>query len=151
MAIGVATRKYARSLDVLPEGITIVTHIGADAEILADRRRISQVAANLMDNAIKYTPAGGRIEVSVFNDSNWAILRVADTGMGIASEDLQRVWERLYRADRSRGERGLGLELSLVKAVVEAHGGTVSLDSKVGAGSTFEIRLHRATPPGSRV
>ena len=128
-------------------GVSLVTHIGADAKVLADRRRISQVAANLMDNAIKYTGKGGRVEVSVFTDSDWAILRVADTGIGVAPEDQSRVWERLFRADRSRGERGLGLGLSLVKAVVEAHGGTVSLDSKVAAGSTFDIRLHRAPAP----
>jgi signal transduction histidine kinase len=126
-------------------GVSIVTHMGADTEIMADRRRISQVAANLMDNAIKYTPAGGRVEVSVFTDPHWATLRVSDTGIGVAPEDQRRVWERLFRADRSRGERGLGLGLSLVKAVVEAHGGTVSLDSKVGAGSTFDVRLPRAT------
>jgi signal transduction histidine kinase len=128
-------------------GVSVVTHIGADAEILADRRRISQVATNLMDNAIKYTPAGGRVEVSVFTGPHWATLRVSDTGIGIAPEDQVRVWERLFRADRSRGERGLGLGLSLVKAVVEAHGGEVRLDSEVGVGSTFDVLLRRASEP----
>ena len=97
----------------------------------------------MIDNAIKYTPPGGRVEVSVFGDGPWAVLRISDTGVGIAPEDRGRVWDRLFRGDRSRGERGLGLGLSLVKAVVEAHGGEVRLESQVGVGSTFEVRLRR--------
>jgi len=124
-------------------GVNIVTHIGSDAKIFADRRRISQVCANLIDNAIKYTAAGGRIEVAVFSDGSSSVLRISDTGVGIAAEDRARVWERLFRADRSRGEPGLGLGLSLVKAVVEAHGGGVKLESELGAGSMFEVRLPR--------
>jgi signal transduction histidine kinase len=122
-------------------GVTVVTHLAPDVRALADRRRISQVCANVIDNAIKYTHATGRVEVSVFALGNDAVLRVADTGVGIAEEDLDRVWERLFRTDPSRGERGLGLGLSLVKAVVEAHGGSVTLDSSLGKGSIFEIRL----------
>jgi signal transduction histidine kinase len=128
-------------------GVSVVTHIGANATILADRRRLSQVAANLIDNAIKYTPTGGRVEVSVFSGPDRATLRVSDTGIGIAREDQSRVWDRLFRADRSRGERGLGLGLSLVKAVVEAHGGEVRLNSEVGVGSTFDVLLRRASVP----
>ncbi len=126
-------------------GVSVVSHIGSDAKIVVDRRRISQVCANLIDNAIKYTRPGGRVEVSVAGDGAWAILRIADTGIGIAPEDRDHVWERLFRADRSGAERGLGLGLSLVKAVVEAHGGEVSLESEVGVGSTFEVRLRRAS------
>ena len=122
-----------------------MTHLGSDAKIVVDRRRVAQACANLIDNAIKYTPSGGRVEVSVFTDGPWAVLRISDTGIGIGPEDRGRVWERLFRADRSRGERGLGLGLSLVRAVVEAHGGEVGLKSEVGAGSTFEVRLPR--PP----
>jgi signal transduction histidine kinase len=122
-------------------GVTVVTHLAPDVQIVADRRRISQVCANLIDNAIKYTAAAGQVEVSVLAADGDGVLRVTDTGVGIAAEDLSRVWERLFRADPSRGERGLGLGLSLVKAVVEAHGGRVTLDSTLGKGSTFEIRL----------
>jgi signal transduction histidine kinase len=122
-------------------GITLVTHLAPNVRVLADRRRISQVCANVIDNAIKYTAATGRVEVSVFAESDRAVLRVTDTGVGIAAEDAERVWERLFRADPSRGERGLGLGLSLVKAVVEAHGGSVKLESTLGVGSTFEVRL----------
>ena len=127
-------------------GVNVVTHIAGDAKVSADRRRISQVCANLVDNAIKYTPSGGRVEVSVANEGAWAILRVSDTGIGIAPEDRARVWDRLFRVDRSRGEPGLGLGLSLVRAVVEAHGGQVNLESQIGSGSTFDVRLQRASP-----
>jgi signal transduction histidine kinase len=122
-------------------GVTIVTHLAPEIRIFADRRRISQACANLIDNAIKYTDAGGRVEVDVLAAGGNAVLRVTDTGVGIAPEDRERVWERLFRADPSRGERGLGIGLSLVKAVVEAHGGNVTLESSLGKGSTFEIRL----------
>jgi signal transduction histidine kinase len=122
--------------------IHVITHIAGDATIFADRRRLSQVCANLIDNALKYTAPGGRVEVFVGHDGLWTILRVSDTGTGIAPEDQSHVWERLFRADRSRG--GLGLGLSLVKAVVEAHGGKVRLESTLGAGSTFEVRLRAA-------
>jgi signal transduction histidine kinase len=126
-------------------GVSVVTHIAEGAKVFADRRRLSQVCANLVDNAIKYTPAAGRVDVSVVSEGDWVLLRISDTGIGIAPEDRARVWERLFRGDRSRGEPGLGLGLSLVKAVVEAHGGRVSLESQIGAGSTFEVRLHRAS------
>jgi signal transduction histidine kinase len=124
-------------------GVSVVTHIGKGARIFADRRRVSQVCANLLDNAVKYTPEGGRVEVWVLAEGAWSIFRVTDTGIGVAPEDRSRVWERLFRGDRSRGERGLGLGLSLVKAVVEAHGGQVTLASEIGVGSTFEVRLPR--------
>jgi signal transduction histidine kinase len=126
-------------------GVHVVTRLMPGIVVMADRRRILQAVANLLDNAIKYTPGGSTVEVSVTADERWGILEVADTGMGIAPEDQPRVWDRLFRADRSRAERGLGLGLSLVKAVVEAHGGEVELHSELGAGATFVVRLPRAT------
>jgi signal transduction histidine kinase len=108
--------------------------------VAGDRARLEQVAANLIDNAIKYTPSGGRVEVSIGRDGN-AMLQVRDTGAGIPPDEMPRIWDRLFRGDRSRAERGLGLGLSLVKAIVEAHGGTVAVESQVGAGSTFTVLL----------
>jgi signal transduction histidine kinase len=99
------------------------------------------VAANLLDNAIKYTPAGGRVEMETRREDGQAVLVVRDTGAGIPPDELPRIWERLYRGDRSRSERGLGLGLSLVKAVVEAHGGRVDVQSGPDRGSTFTVRL----------
>jgi signal transduction histidine kinase len=112
-----------------------------DAVVPGDRTRLEQVAANLIDNAIKYTPSGGRVDVDVVSSADAALLRVRDTGSGIPPDELPRIWERLFRGDRSRTERGLGLGLSLVKAVVEAHGGTVEVQSEVGKGSAFTVRL----------
>ena len=112
-----------------------------DVTVNGDRTRLEQVAANLIDNAVKYTPAGGRVDVSVRREDDRAILEVRDTGVGIGSDELPRIWDRLFRGDRSRAERGLGLGLSLVKAIVEAHGGTVSVSSGVGKGSTFTVAL----------
>ena len=83
------------------------------------------------------------MEVTVSGDETMGLVSIADTGMGIPLSDRPRVWDRLYRGDQSRTERGLGLGLSLVKAVVEAHGGEVVLRSDVGVGSTFEVRLKR--------
>jgi signal transduction histidine kinase len=122
-------------------GVRLVTHLADGVVVCVDRRRLAQVCANVIDNAVKYTPAGGQVEVSVFAAGERGVFRVADSGVGIAPEDLARVWTRLFRADRSRGERGLGLGLSLVKAVVEAHGGEVAVESTLGRGSVFEVRL----------
>jgi signal transduction histidine kinase len=118
---------------------------GPAADVVkGDRTRLEQVAANLIDNAIKYTPAGGRVDIEVTRDDGAVLLRVKDTGAGIPPEELPRIWERLYRGDRSRTERGLGLGLSLVKAIVEAHGGEVAVTTEAGNGSIFEVRLPSA-------
>ena len=107
----------------------------------ADRTRLEQVAANLLDNAIKYTPPGGRVDVEVERAGANALLRVRDTGPGIPPAELPRIWDRLFRGDASRSERGLGLGLSLVKAVVEAHAGKVEARSELGHGATFTVTL----------
>jgi signal transduction histidine kinase len=109
--------------------------------VSADRPRLEQVAANLIDNAVKYTPSGGRVEVAVGRENGQAVLAVRDSGPGIAADELPRIWERLFRGDGSRTERGLGLGLSLVRAIVEAHGGTVQVESAPGQGSRFTVRL----------
>jgi signal transduction histidine kinase len=121
----------------------VALHLRAEpVTVVADRLRLEQVAANLIDNAVKYTPRGGRVDVEVVADGESAVLRVSDTGPGIPADELPRIWDRLFRGDSSRAERGLGLGLSLVKAIVEAHGGTVGVRSEVGRGSTFEVRVN---------
>jgi heavy metal sensor kinase len=116
----------------------------------ADRNRLRRALANLVDNAVKYTPAGGRVTCAARREDGRAIVEVQDTGPGIAADDLPRIWDRLYRADRSRSERGLGLGLSLVRAIVRAHGGEVGVVSSPGEGSTFSIRLPLVVPSSMR-
>ena len=123
------------------KGVVLTAHTPNDIVVEADGTRLEQVAANLIDNAVKYTPAGGRVDVEVLADGNRALLRVRDTGVGIRPDELPRIWDRLFRGDTSRAERGLGLGLSLVKAVVEAHGGSVEVQSEPGRGSAFTISL----------
>jgi signal transduction histidine kinase len=123
------------------KGVRLETHAAPGVSVSADRNRLRQVVANLVDNAIKYTPSGGRVEVQTAQEGGEAVLSVTDTGAGIPAGELPRIWERLYRGDASRSERGLGLGLSLVKAIVEAHGGRVSAQSTPGQGSRFVVRL----------
>jgi signal transduction histidine kinase len=122
-----------------------------DVMVSADRDRLRQVFANLLDNALKYTPAGGQVAITLEKrddrraqgGAEGGAVIVRDTGIGITPEDLPRIWDRLYRGDRSRAERGLGLGLSLVRAYVRAHGGQVSAESTPGQGSTFTVLLPR--------
>ena len=138
----VVTRSIDLYRDVADsKSIVLASDAPADILVSADRARIEQVVANLIDNAVKYTPTGGRVDVHVRRDNDRALLSVRDTGVGIPSDELPRIWDRLFRGDTSRTERGLGLGLSLVRAVVEAHGGTVDVQSEVGTGSTFTVVL----------
>jgi signal transduction histidine kinase len=123
------------------KGVAIAVQAADEAVVAGDRVRLEQVAANLLDNAVKYTPAGGQVFLEVAREGRAAVLRVRDTGRGIPLDELPRIWDRLYRGDMSRAERGLGLGLSLVKAIVQAHGGTVSVASDPGHGSTFTVSL----------
>ena len=122
-------------------GVALKADMPAGLTAPADRDRLRQALANLVDNAIKYTPRGGRVDLSAASEPPAVVIRVADTGPGISEQDLPRIFDRLYRGDQSRTTRGLGLGLSLVRAYVEAQGGTVSVTSKPGNGSVFEIRL----------
>ncbi len=121
--------------------VSLSVDVDPNAMISADRVRLEQVAANLLDNAVKYTPAGGTVTVEARCDGPRGVLKVRDTGIGIPADEVPRVFERLFRGDTSRTERGLGLGLSLVKAIVEAHGGTVQVSSEPGTGSTFTVSL----------
>jgi len=121
----------------------VALHLEAPTEVwlLTDRSRMRQAVANLLDNAIKYTPAGGRVEITGLREGDTAVIAVQDTGIGMTAAELPKIWDRLYRGDQSRSERGLGLGLSLVRAVVQSHGGRVEVSSGVGSGSTFRIVL----------
>jgi len=117
--------------------------------VLADRQRLAQVLLNLARNAITYTPNGGIVSITVERlDTHYIALAVADTGIGIPPEDLERVFERFYRTDASRARTsgGFGLGLAIVRDLVNAMGGSVSVTSKVGEGSCFRVLLRIATP-----
>ena len=121
--------------------ISISTALPEACEVAVDRTRMRQVFANLLDNAIKYTPEGGGVSISINREQDWAVAVFRDTGVGIPSDEQDKIWARLYRGDKSRSQRGLGLGLSLVKAVVEAHGGRATVSSEVNKGSEFVVRL----------
>ncbi|MGA2244822.1 MAG: HAMP domain-containing sensor histidine kinase [Verrucomicrobiota bacterium] len=125
--------------------IPVRTELPPACELRVDRTRMRQVFANLLDNALKYTPPNGSVTVSVREEPDRAEVIFRDTGIGIAPEEQKKIWARLYRGDKSRSERGLGLGLSLVKAIVEAHQGRVTVASQEGAGAAFTVTL-RKTP-----
>ena len=112
-----------------------------DIQIEGDHNRLSQVLANLVDNAVKYTPEGGHVRIALEADATHVRITVADTGIGIPDEDQALIWQRLYRSRNARQEKGLGLGMSIIKAIVDAHGGNVTFTSAIGQGSTFVLTL----------
>jgi signal transduction histidine kinase len=122
-------------------GIEFDVDVPAGMVVNADRDRLRQALANLVDNAIKYTGRGGRVDVRATSDYQQTRIAVSDTGTGIAEQHLPRIFDRLYRGDQSRATRGLGLGLSLVRAYIEAQAGQVTVTSTPGKGSTFTIIL----------
>jgi signal transduction histidine kinase len=121
--------------------ISLSSSCAPDLVVRGDQQRLLQMLANLVDNAIKYTPVGGRVEIAASATENSVLLTICDSGTGIPSEDLNKIWDRSFRGDKSRAQRGLGLGLSLVKAVVIAHGGTIDVSSIQGQGTKFSIHL----------
>jgi signal transduction histidine kinase len=121
------------------KGVAIRADAPPDLCLTADHNRMRQVLANLLDNGIKYTPRGGSVILRAFERGGQAVIIVEDTGIGIPPEEASKIWERLYRVDKSRSQRGLGLGLSLVRAVVRAHEGSVEVSSSPGVGSSFTL------------
>lgn len=105
--------------------LSLTHHLSDDRAVLADREQVARVLTNLLHNAIKFTPAGGRIEIGAQPDGEWVRVTVTDTGPGIPSADRERIFERFYRADRARRSGGTGLGLAIAKHIVEAHGGRI--------------------------
>ena len=118
-------------------------------EATFDRARVLQVAAILLDNAVKYTPQGGSITVRLLEEDGQAALEVSDTGVGMQEDELPLIFERFYRIDSSRTDGGAGLGLSIARQIAESHGGEIRVRSTSGEGSTFTLLLpkrhqHRA-------
>jgi two-component system phosphate regulon sensor histidine kinase PhoR len=136
------------------KGLELVLPPAPDAPVLVNgnSQRLEQVFTNLLENAIKYTPSGGRVSVNVRATPREVVVDVEDTGIGIPAMSLPRVFERFYRVDRSRSREmgGTGLGLAIVKHVMRAHGGTVDVRSEEGRGSTFTITLPRLSENAAR-
>lgn len=131
------------------KGVTVATSLPDTLYAWMDSNRIRQVLANLVDNAVKFTPTGGRIEVGASFADTGVMIRVVDTGIGISAQDLPRIFDRLFRGEKSRSHYGLGLGLSMVQAVVRAHQGSIDVESHAGKGSIFRVFLPGSTARSS--
>jgi heavy metal sensor kinase len=143
--LGGLAASTANEMSLLAEekSIRLRTHATPGVHVEGDRTRLQQIIANLVDNAIKYTQAGGEVEINVVIEGNTAVLEVSDNGPGIPSHALPHVFERFYRADkaRSRASGGAGLGLSIVKAICAAHNADIKVSSQEGRGSCFRVEL----------
>jgi signal transduction histidine kinase len=142
-------RDVVRRARILAPDHAIVARLDEAVRVHGNRDQLERVATNLLDNAVKYTPAGGRIEVEAQRAGDEVRVTVSDTGRGIPPDDLPRIFDRFYRADRarSRQEGGTGLGLAIVQAIVHAHGGQVEAESVVGAGTTIRVTLPSTGEP----
>lgn len=142
-----ASRFESAAIDA---GLTMEVLVAPVPEVRGSGRDLSLLVRNLLDNAVRYTKAEGAVVASVSADNGSVVVRVCDTGAGIPSKELSRVFERFYRVDRARSREtgGTGLGLAIVRHVAENHGGTVTVESELGRGSTFEVRLPAAVPAG---
>jgi signal transduction histidine kinase len=109
--------------------------------IFADLNRIRQIVSGLLENAFKYTPSKGKIEVTAWSENTQTVIQIKNTGPGIRKADLPYIWNRFYRSKHAEQQKGIGLGLSLAKAVVEAHGGEISVKSEVGEYTAFQVRF----------
>lgn len=128
---GVAEDKNIAVLVNCPPGLTMS----------GDRNRLLQAVANLLDNALKYTPKHGTVEIGASLRGEEIVMTISDSGIGISQDDLGKIWDRFYRGDKSRAQRGLGLGLSLVRAVIQAHRGTIDVFSQLDKGTRISIQL----------
>lgn len=132
-------------MDFKDRGVALGTEVPSDLpEVWADTARMNHVFANLLSNALRYTPAGGKVTVLARADEERVHFSVSDTGKGIPSQYLARIFEQFFRVPDQEDETGVGLGLAIVKEIVEAHGGTIKVDSRLGEGSTFTFTLRRA-------
>lgn len=145
------TRETGRTGAHIAERANMMLTVDADAPLFidADPERCREVLLALLDNAVKYTPPGGRITLRAAADAGDAVIAVADTGVGVSAQHADRLFDRFYRVDkaRSRAAGSAGLGLSIAREIVTAHGGTISIESEPGRGTTFTVRLKLVGPP----
>jgi signal transduction histidine kinase len=133
-----------------PTGERVAIRLGHEdqAVVEGDPDRLKQLLLNLMDNALKYTPPGGQVALSLFRDGDWVRVLVADTGVGMPPDVLPHIFDRFYRAQRE-GRKGVGLGLSIARWIAQAHGGRLTVESEVGKGTTFTLWLPTPSPNGA--
>ena len=131
-------RPFAEKKDIVIDEV-----LPKRVEINADEQKIRQLILILVDNAVKYTPERGHISVCVQEEKGGVQISVADTGIGIAPDHQERIFDRFYRVDKARSRRmgGNGLGLAIAREIAEAHGGTISVESEMGKGTTFRVHL----------
>ena len=146
--LGAVAREAAETAENMAEGKVSVEFVPPEDAVVAtfDRERVLQVASIFLDNAVKYTQVGGNVTVRVGQGEDRVELAVSDTGVGIPEDQLPLVFERFYRADAARAERGAGLGLSIARQIAEAHRGTIEVRGKPGEGSTFVLLIPRRKP-----
>jgi signal transduction histidine kinase len=132
------------------KGVDLCTALPETLYAQVDSNRIRQVVANLVDNAVKFTPRGGAVVVEAVSGETDVAILVRDNGMGIPAQDLPRIFDRLFRGEKGRSQRGLGLGLSMVQAVIRAHKGRIEVESNPGQGSTFTVLLPVVASPPCR-
>ena len=131
------------------KGVSLSAEVPSSPVVLAaHRHKLQQLAGNLIDNAVKFTPSGGKVTVSLSETRDNVVFKVADSGVGIANGDLPKIYDRFYRAERSRGTPGSGLGLSLVRAVVAFYCGDIDCKSKLGSGTIFTVTLPKRKRQG---
>jgi signal transduction histidine kinase len=140
------------SLLAVDKGIAVACNVRGKVTVEGDRFRIKQVVVNLLDNAIKYTPSRGTIDLNIHSQDGRAVIEVMDNGIGIPSSALPHIFERFFRVDkaRSRDAGGAGLGLAIVKSICLAHGGQVSVESSEGQGSKFRVELPLSQIPPAK-
>jgi signal transduction histidine kinase len=142
--VHLVTEIYAQT-QVLADAHKISLHLGTVEPVViqGDADRLRRLLLNLVDNAIKYTPSGGQVTLSLTQQGDRAALQVSDTGIGLSPEEQERIFQRFYRAPeaRTRNERGTGLGLCIAQSIAEAHGGRILVKSTPGQGSTFTVFL----------
>ena len=127
------------------KGVAIISEISDSSFVYGDIQRLQRMVANLLDNALKYTPSGGTITASVNTNEGQVVISVNDTGIGISQDDVPKIFGRFYRCDQSRSQAGIGLGLSLALAIARAHGGGITATSHLGKGSQFAVTLPQSS------
>jgi signal transduction histidine kinase len=140
---------YRSTVLVAAEKLTVTLGPVEPAQVMGDPDRLKQLFLNLTDNAVKYTPPGGRVTISLRTEQNQAVVKVTDTGVGIPLDQQEAIFRRFYRVESSRSMRGSGLGLAICASIAEAHGGTINVRGKPGQGSTFTVKIPLLTGDGA--